>query len=80
MKLKEIQNQASQLSINDRWLLVRSLLSSIQQETSLSNPQTLNQDSLAGLDSWTQSLIGVIQMKTENQTELYVDYLEEKYS
>ena len=80
MKLQEIQNQASQLSINDRWLLVRSLLSSIQQETSLSNPQTLNQDSLAGLDPWTQSLIGVIQMNTKNQTELYVDYLEEKYS
>jgi Holliday junction resolvase len=34
---------------------------------------------LTDLDSWTQSLIGVIQLGEENQTENYVDYLEEKY-
>jgi REase_AHJR-like len=34
---------------------------------------------LTDLDSWTQSLIGVIQLEEENPTENYVDYLEEKY-
>jgi hypothetical protein len=34
---------------------------------------------LTDLDSWTQSLIGVIQLGEENPTENYVDYLEEKY-
>lgn len=80
MKLQEIQNQALQLPINDRWLLVQSLLSSIQQETLLSKPQALKLDSMTGLDPWTQSLIGVIHLGAGDTTELYVDYLEEKYS
>jgi hypothetical protein len=33
MTLQEFQNQALQLSIGDRWRLVQSFLSSIQQET-----------------------------------------------
>lgn len=80
MTLQELQNQALQLSIGDRWRLVQSLLSSIQQETLVfsSLPPTVN--SLTNLDPWTQSLIGVIRLDTESLTESYVDYLEEKYS
>lgn len=80
MILQELQNQALQLSIGDRWRLVQSLLSSIQQETLLSSPPTPNLNSLTGLDPWTQSLISVIQLGTGDPTESYVDYLEEKYS
>jgi hypothetical protein len=79
MTLQELQNQALQLPIGDRWRLVQSLLSSIQQETlasSLPNP-TLND--LTDLAPWTQSLIGVVQLGTNDSTESYVDYLEEKY-
>ncbi len=35
MKLQELQKQALQLPISDRWRLIQSLLSSIQQETLL---------------------------------------------
>lgn len=35
---------------------------------------------LTDLAPWTQSLMGVIQLETENPTETYVDFLEEKYS
>lgn len=76
MTLKELQNQALQLPIGDRWRLVQLLLSSIQQETSVVSPQPLN---VAGLAPWTQSLIGVVQLDTEDPTESYMDYLEEKY-
>ncbi|UBF28227.1 hypothetical protein K9N68_10285 [Kovacikia minuta CCNUW1] len=80
MTLQEIQNQALQLPVGDRWRLVQSLLSSIQQETLLLSPPTTKVNSLAELNPWTQSLIGVIQLGTEEPTESYVDYLEEKYS
>ncbi|MGI0484735.1 hypothetical protein ACN4EK_04800 [Pantanalinema rosaneae CENA516] len=79
MTLQELQNQALQLPIGDRWRLVQSLLSSIQQETLVSSPPTTI-NSFAGLNPWTQSLIGVVQLGTEEPTESYVDYLEEKYS
>ena len=78
MTLQELQNQALELPIGDRWRLVQSLLSSIQQETLLiSSPNSSNL--VTNLDPWTQSLIGVIQLDVENPTESYVDYLEEKY-
>lgn len=80
MTLQELQNQVLQLPIGDRWHLVQLLLSSIQQESlvfSITNPKV---NSLAKLDPWTQSLIGVIRLETEEPTELYLDYLEEKYS
>ncbi|GAB4276752.1 MAG: hypothetical protein Fur0025_02170 [Oscillatoriaceae cyanobacterium] len=80
MTLQELQKQALQLPIQERWRLVQSLLSSIQQETLLSNSPTPTVQSLTGLDRWTQSLIGVIQLDAEEPTESYVDYLEEKYS
>jgi hypothetical protein len=80
MTLQELQNQALQLPIGDRWRLVQSLLSSIQQETLVLSPPTTKVNSLAGLDPWTQSLIGVVQLGIEDPTESYVDYLEKKYS
>jgi len=79
MTLKELQNQALQLSIADRWRLVQSLLSSIQQETPSFSSSNPNMNLVTGLDPWTQSLIGVIQLSAEEPTESYVDYLEEKY-
>lgn len=80
MMLQELQNQALQLPISDRWRLVQSLLSSIQQETlafSFPNPSI---NSFENLDPWTQSLIGVIELSAETSTDRYIDYLEEKYS
>jgi hypothetical protein len=38
MTLQELQNQALQLPLGDRWRLVQSLLSSIQQETLVLSP------------------------------------------
>ncbi len=80
MPLQEIQNQALQLTVSDRWRLVQSLMSSIQQETLILGPPTTTVNSFAELNPWTQSLIGVVQLGTEEPTESYVDYLEEKYS
>ena len=37
-------------------------------------------ETLSELDPWTQSLIGVICLESENPEESYVNYLEEKYS
>jgi len=79
MTLLELQNQALQLPISDRWRLVQSLLSSIQQETLVFSPPTLSANSVASLAPWTQSLIGVIQLSKEDPTDVYEDYLEEKY-
>ena len=79
MTLQELQDRVWQLPIRDRWRLVQLLLSSIQQET-LVRPPNSSVNSLTNLDPWTQSLIGVIQLSTEDPTDPYVDYLEEKYS
>ena len=80
MTLKELQEQALKLSISERWRLVQSLLSSIEQETQAFNSTKTKIESIADLDPWTRSLIGVIQINQENPMESYVDYLEEKYS
>ncbi|MBE9127282.1 MULTISPECIES: hypothetical protein [unclassified Coleofasciculus] len=80
MTLQELQKQALQLPISDRWGLVQSVLASIQQETlSFISPNSTIQP-LTNLDPWTQSLISSIQLPTEQATESDVDYLEEKYS
>jgi hypothetical protein len=80
MTFQELQIQALNLPLGDRWCLVQSLLNSIQQETSAFNPLTSNANSLTDLDPWTQSLIGVIKLGVQDPTEAYVDYLEEKYT
>lgn len=79
MTLQELQKQALQLPISDRWRLVQSVLTSIQQETLSSISPSPIVKPLNDLDPWTQSLIGIIQLGAENPTESYVDYLEKKY-
>jgi hypothetical protein len=79
MTWQELQKQALQLPISDRWRLVQSVLTSIEHETLSPISPNLTAQVLADLDPWTQSLSGVIHLETENSTELYLDYLEEKY-
>ena len=79
MTLQELQNQALQLPIRDRWRLVQSLLTSIQQETLLFNSSSPSVNPVTDLDPWTQSVMGVIQLSAEEHTESYIDYLEKKY-
>ena len=79
MTLQELQNQALQLPIGDRWRLVQSVLTSIQQETRVSIAPNSDVNSIIGLDPWTQSLMGKIQLDAEDTTKSYVNYLEEKY-
>ena len=79
MTLQELRNQALQLPINDRWRLVESLLSSIQQETRVSNSSAQDVNSLTDLDPWTLSLVGVVELGLQDSKESYVDYLEKKY-
>jgi hypothetical protein len=45
-----------------RWRLVQSVLTSIQQETLLPTSPSPTPESIIGLDPWTQSLVGVIQL------------------
>ncbi|NJL23229.1 MAG: hypothetical protein HC895_24245 [Leptolyngbyaceae cyanobacterium SM1_3_5] len=80
MTLQELQNQVLQLSIRDRWQLVQSVLTSIQQETLSSAVAKSSANLTSALDPWTQSLIGVIQLNAEDSAKSYEDYLEEKYS
>ena len=80
MTWQELQSQALHLPIGYRWRLVQVLLTSIQQETQVSTALTANFNSLADLDPWTQSLIGVIELDTQEPTNSYIDYLEKKYS
>lgn len=80
MNLQEVQNQALQLPIRERWRLVQSLLSSIQQETIVPDHPAQSLSAFDKLDPWTQSLIGVIQLGEEDSKDIYVGYLEEKYS
>ena len=80
IKLQELQEQVLELPIKERWTLVQILLTSIQQETLSSIPPQPTLETLSELDPWTQSLIGLIRLESENSEESYVNYLEEKYS
>lgn len=81
MTRQELQEQARQLSVRDRWRLVQSTLASIQKETLSPPPLSgLPTESLTDLDPWTQSLMGAIPTDADSSTESYVDYLQEKYS
>lgn len=80
IKLQELQEQVLELPIKERWTLVQTLLASIQQETLSSIPPQPTLETLSELDPWTQSLIGVISLDSQNPEEIYVNYLEEKYS
>ena len=81
MSLKEIEKQALKLSISDRRRLIQSLLTSIEEDAQTSTSSVTKAELMTDkLDPWTQSLIGVIQLKEEDPQESYIDYLEEKYS
>ena len=81
MSLKEIEKQALKLPISDRKRLIQSLLTSIEEDTQASTSSVTNVEPTTDrLDPWTQSLIGVIELKEEDTQESYIDYLEEKYS
>ncbi|TAE53159.1 MAG: hypothetical protein EAZ76_05580 [Nostocales cyanobacterium] len=79
IELQQLQEQVLKLPIRERWYLVQTVLASIQQET-LSSTTQPTIENLSELDPWTQSLIGVISLESENTKESYIDYLEEKYS
>ncbi|MEA5551302.1 hypothetical protein VB713_09995 [Anabaena cylindrica UHCC 0172] len=66
IKLQELQEQVLELPIKERWTLVQTLLASIQQETLFSIPPQHTLEGLSELDPWTQSLIGVISLESEN--------------
>jgi hypothetical protein len=55
-----------QLSIGDRWHLVQSLLDSIQQETLPVSYSKSDGTSVAGINPWTQSLIGIVHLGEED--------------
>jgi hypothetical protein len=79
IELQQLQEQVLKLPIRERWYLVQTVLASIQQETLSSTTQPAIEN-LSELDPWTQSLIGVISLESDNTKESYIDYLEEKYS
>jgi hypothetical protein len=51
-----------------------------KEETPSYIPPHPTLESLSELDPWTQNLIGVIRLESENPQESYVNYLQEKYS
>ena len=81
MSLKEIEKQALKLSISDRKRLIQSLLTSIEKDTQASTSSVTQAELIITdtLDPWTQSLIGVIQLKEEDPQESYIDYLVENF-
>ncbi|GCL40205.1 MULTISPECIES: hypothetical protein [Sphaerospermopsis] len=66
IELQQLQEQVLKLPIRERWHLVQTLLASIQQETLSSTPLQPTIKNLSELDPWTQSLIGVISLESEN--------------
>ncbi|GAB4184357.1 MAG: hypothetical protein Fur006_21900 [Coleofasciculaceae cyanobacterium] len=71
MRLQELQKQALQLPISDRWQLVQALLDSLQRETrSVSKKRNLSQ--LRGMAKTTD-------ISHEDSEADYVTYLTQKY-
>lgn len=79
MNRQELEQKALQLPLRDRWILVQSLLNSLEKETlNLAGSKTV-EESIAELDPWTQSLMGIVNLDSLDPIDSYVDYLEEKY-
>ncbi|MBD2188328.1 hypothetical protein [Pseudanabaena mucicola] len=76
MNAKSLQAQALKLPLPERWQLVQSLLTSIQQET---QNFADNQTSTDVTNFWISKLVGVIQPPETDSKEQYINYLEEKY-
>lgn len=86
MNIDRLQAQALNLPLPERWQLVQSLLTSIQQETrnlaesQTHDLQTSSQTSSTDIpDSWITKLVGVIEVPETDIPEQYIHYLEEKY-
>jgi hypothetical protein len=71
MTLQELQKQALQLPISERWQLVQTLLESLQRETR-SVPKKGNLSRLRGIAKTTE-------MSHEDIEADYVTYLTQKY-
>jgi hypothetical protein len=90
MALQDLQQQIVQLPIHDRWLLVQTLLDSIQRDTHTNanaSPSLASQPSdvsneavLDDLHPWTKSFIGIAKQPSNDSQEAYIDYLEKKYA
>jgi hypothetical protein len=72
MTLQELQKQALQLPISDRWQLVQTLLESLKRET---HPMS-QRGNLSRLRGIAKSSVAV---GNTNSEEDYVTYLTEKY-
>jgi hypothetical protein len=72
MTLQELQNQALQLSTDDRWQLVQTLLESLKREA---HPK-LKRGNLSRLRGIAKTSAVIAE---ENSREDYVTYLNEKY-
>lgn len=72
MTIQELKKQILQLSSNERWQLVKTLLGSLQQEA---NPPSKHRNLL--------SLRGIAKIETKskkaNNQDDYITYLTEKY-
>ncbi len=79
MTLQDLKQRVMALSITDRQQLVESVLASIQQETPVAHQAASAVTGDRPLHPWTQSLIGVIKDDGKDETEIYIDYLEQKY-
>jgi hypothetical protein len=71
MTLQELQKQALQLPISDRWQLVQTLLESLQRETS-SGVKKRNLSRLRGIAKSAET-------PSEDIEADYINYLTEKY-
>ncbi len=88
MALQDLQQQVVQLPIQDRWLLVQTLLDSIQRDTHTnispsldSQPSDVSNETVFNdLHPWTRSFIGIVQQPSDDNQKAYIDYLEEKYA
>ncbi len=79
MTLQALKQQVMALPIGDRRQLVESVLASIQQETRVAHQAASAVTGDRPLHPWTQSLIGVIKDDGKDETETYIDDLEQKY-
>lgn len=81
MNTDSLKVQALKLPLPERWQLVQSLLTSIQQETqNRAEKQTQFQTPSTDIpDSWISKLVGVIEVPEPDITDRYIHYLEEKY-
>jgi hypothetical protein len=79
MMSQNLEQQLLELPLDEQLQIVQSVLASIQQKARVRHPTTPEVAIDRPLHPWTQSLIGVIKDDGKDDTETYIDYLEEKY-